>query len=178
MSKLFDRLEEWCMMLMLCLMTGVTFTQVVLRYVFGNGLTWALEFSVICFAFMIFLGISYGVRVGGHIGVDAFVKLFSSRVQRYLGLLAVLFSLLYVGMVLYGSWQYVSTMKLIAVEFDDLPIERWKVLAVMPIGYSLIAYRFLHIFWRLLTGKAQHLHLADEAAEALSSQQLQQGTKS
>jgi hypothetical protein len=68
--------------LMLAAMTGLTFTQVVLRYVFNSGFTWALEMTGLFFAVMIFVGISYGVRVGAHIGVDALVKLLPSPVRR------------------------------------------------------------------------------------------------
>jgi len=176
--KVLDRFEEWAMVSMLALMTGITFLQVVLRYVFGDGFTWALEFSMICFAFMIFLGISYGVRVGAHIGVDALVKSLKGPLQRWVGVLAVLLSLVYVTMILLGSSEYVSKMKMVGIEFDDLPIEKWQVLIVMPIGYSLIAFRFLQVLWRLLSGKDQGLHLADEAAEALAAHQLGQSEKS
>ncbi|MCY1314226.1 C4-dicarboxylate TRAP transporter small permease protein DctQ [compost metagenome] len=55
----------------------------------------------------------------------------------------------------------------VGIELEDMPIERWKVLIVMPIGYALVALRFLQILWNLVTGKTDSLHLADEAADAL-----------
>jgi C4-dicarboxylate transporter DctQ subunit len=176
--KVIDKFEEWAMVSMLVIMTGITFVQVVLRYVFGDGLTWALEFSMICFAFMIFLGISYGVRVGAHIGVDAAVKLLKSPMQRLVGVVAVVLSLIYVAMILTGSYEYVSKMKMVGIEFDDIPIERWQVLIVMPVGYCLVAFRFLQVLWRLLSGKDKGLHLADEAAEALAAHQVGKSEKS
>jgi TRAP-type C4-dicarboxylate transport system permease small subunit len=66
--RVIDKFEEWVISLMLLLMTGLAFTQVVLRYVFNGGFTWALELTSVFFAIMIFIGISYGVRVGAHIG--------------------------------------------------------------------------------------------------------------
>jgi C4-dicarboxylate transporter, DctQ subunit len=48
-----------------------------------------------------------------------------------------------------------------------MPIERWQVLAVMPFGYALMAWRFLQILMGLISGKTDALHLADEAAEAM-----------
>ena len=63
-------------------------------------------------------------------------------------------------------WLLVKMM-MVGIEFDDLPIERWKVLIVMPIGYLMIAFRFGQVLWALLSGKAQSLRLADEAADAL-----------
>ena len=75
--KILNSLEEWIISLMLLAMTGLTFLQVVMRYVFNSGFTWALELTTVFFAIMIFVGVSYGVRVGSHIGVDALVKLLS-----------------------------------------------------------------------------------------------------
>jgi C4-dicarboxylate transporter DctQ subunit len=165
--KILDRLEEWIMSLMLLAMTSLAFMQVVRRYVFNTGFSWTLELTTVCFAFMIFAGISYGVRVGSHIGVDALVKLLPAGPRRAASVLVVLLSLVYVGFVLAGSTEYVSKMMDIGVELEDLPVERWKVLIVMPIGYALVAFRFLQILWNLITGKTESLHLADEAADAM-----------
>lgn len=165
--KILDRLEEWIISLMLLAMTALAFMQVVRRYVFNTGFSWTLELTTVLFACMIFVGISYGVRVGSHIGVDALVRLLPDRQRRWVSLVAVALSLVYVGFVLYGSTIYVSKMMEIGVELDDLPIERWKVLIIMPIGYVLVAFRFFQIFYNLATGKTTSLHLADEAADAM-----------
>ena len=165
--KIIDRLEEWIISLMLLAMTTLTFVQVVMRYVFNSGFSWAQELTGLCFAFMIFVGISYGVRVGAHIGVDAVVRKLPSGLRRSVALLAVLLSLVYVGFVLAGATEYVSKMREVAIEFDDMPLERWQGLIVMPIGYALMGLRFLQILFNLVTGRAESLNLADEAADAM-----------
>ncbi|MCF8159069.1 MAG: TRAP transporter small permease [Polaromonas sp.] len=165
--KILDHLEEWIIGLMLAAMTGLTFLQVVMRYGFNSGLSWALELTTVFFAFMIFVGISYGVRVGSHIGVDALVKMMPHNTRRNVSILAVLLSLLYVGLVLTGASTYVLKMKEVGIEFEDMPIERWQVLIIMPIGFLLTGWRFLQILVGLITGKTDSLRLADEAAEAM-----------
>ena len=165
--KILDRLEEWIISLMLLAMTGLTFLQVVMRYVFNSGFTWALELTTVFFAIMIFVGVSYGVRVGSHIGVDALVKLLPAGKRQAVALLAVALSLVYVGFILTGSMQYVLKMKDVGIELEDMSIERWQVLAVMPLGMALTGFRFLQIFYDLITGRADSLRLADEAAEAM-----------
>mgnify|MGYP003522024903 CR=1 FL=1 len=175
--KILNHLEEWIISLMLLAMTGLTFLQVVMRYVFNSGFTWALELTTVFFAIMIFVGVSYGVRVGSHIGVDALVKLMPVGPRRWVGVLAVLLSLVYVGLVvlclvyvgfvLVGSMEYVLKMKDVGIELEDMSIERWQILAVMPLGMALTGFRFLQIFYDLITGRADSLRLADEAAEAM-----------
>jgi C4-dicarboxylate transporter DctQ subunit len=169
--KILDYLEEWIISLMLFAMTALAFMQVVRRYVFNTGFSWNLELTGIFFAVMIFVGISYGVRVGKHIGVDALVNLLSPPNRRLVSMLAVALCMVYVGFVLYGSTFYVSKMHEIGVELDDLPVERWKVLIIMPIGYALVGLRFFQIFYNLATGKTDSLHLADEAADAMKLKQ-------
>ena len=165
--KYLDRLEEWIISLMLLAMTGLTFYQVVLRYVFNSGLSWSLELTGVFFAIMIFIGVPYGVRVSSHIGVDALVKLLPTHKMRMVGILATLLCLAYVGFVIVGSMEYVLKMKQVGIELEDMPIQRWVVLSVMPIGMALTGLRFLQILYALFTGKSDGLRLADEAAEAM-----------
>lgn len=165
--KFLDHLEEWTIALMLLAMTALTFVQVVMRYVFNSGLTWALELTTVFFAILIFAGMSYGVRVGSHIGVDALVRMLGHTARRRVSILAVLLCLLYIGLVMTGATQYVLKMRDVGIELEDLPIERWKVLAVMPLGFALTGWRFLQVLVGLVSGRTDSLHLADEAAEAL-----------
>ena len=70
----FDKLEESLLALLMAAMTLVTFVQVVARYVFNYSFVWAMEFTGVLFAWLIFVGMSYGVRVGAHIGIDIVVR--------------------------------------------------------------------------------------------------------
>jgi C4-dicarboxylate transporter DctQ subunit len=165
--KILDRIEELIVVVMLALMTLLTFLQVVMRYGFNSGFTWAVELTTIFFAVMIFVGISYGVRTGAHIGVDALIKRFPPRVGRAISIVVVLLCLFYAGLVIYGSWIYVSKMKLVGVELDDLPIPIWVVRSILPLGYALLALRFGQVLWALITGRSDRLHLGNEAEDAL-----------
>ncbi len=165
--KILDRLEELIVTVMLASMTLLTFTQVVMRYVFNSGYSWALELTTVFFALMIFVGISYGVRVGAHIGIDALVKLLPSGLRRSVSIVVVLLCLVYAGIVIYGSYVYVSKMKLVGIELEDLPIPLWMVRSILPLGYLLLALRFTQVLWALVTGRSDSLHLGDEAAEAM-----------
>ncbi len=165
--KILDRLEEWIVAVMLAAMTVLTFVQVVLRYVFNSGFTWALELTTLFFAVMIFIGISYGVRVGAHIGIDALVTKLSRGPRRALSIVAVLLCLLYAGIVLVGSYEYVSKMMTVGIDMQDLPIPVWLARSILPLGYALLALRLLQVLWALVTGRSDSMHLGDEVADAL-----------
>ena len=162
-----DKLEEGVIAFILAAMTLLTFVQVVLRYVFNSGLFWALEATTYMFGWLVLFGMSYGVKVGSHIGVDLFVKMASPRVQRLIGIATGLLALLYAGIVLYGAVIYVDKMHTLGVEAEDIPLQRWLLLIIVPIGFALLFVRLAQACWRIVTGRQAGFHLADEAKEAM-----------
>jgi len=151
---------------LLTVMTLITFVQVVARYVFNYSFVWALELVTFLFAWLIFLGISYGVRVGSHIGVDALVRLLSPAKARAVAIVATVLCLVYAAIVFYGGWIYVAKMVEIGIEAQDIPIPQWVPRLVLPLGYALLFFRFSQVLYRLVTGQEAHL-VGDEVEEAL-----------
>ena len=167
LARIMGQLEEGIIALLLALMTLMTFSQVVMRYIFNDGLSWALEATMYMFGWLIFIGISYGVRIGSHIGVDALVRILPPAGQRIAGLIAIALALLYAGIVFYGGYQYVGTMHTLGVEAEDLPIQRWLLLIIIPIGMALMILRLVQAGWAILRGHETGLKLADEARETI-----------
>jgi C4-dicarboxylate transporter DctQ subunit len=167
LARIIDRLEEGLIALLLAVMTTVTFVQVVARYIFNWSFVWALELVTFLFAWLIFLGISYGVRVGSHIGMDAIVRTLPLRAQQLTGIVATLLCMAYSVLLFIGGWQYVDKMYTIGIYAQDLPIQQWIPRAVLPLGFALLFFRFAQVLFRLVTGRDTRLNLADEMAEAM-----------
>jgi C4-dicarboxylate transporter DctQ subunit len=161
-----ERLEEWLLACLLAAMVSITFTQVIARYVFNYSFVWALEITTVLFAWLIFIGMSYGVRVGAHIGVDVLLKLLSSRAGRIVGSVAALLCVAYALIVAVGGYLYVRKMHEVGILMQDVPIEQWIPRLVLPIGFALLALRFGQVLFRLASGREAHL-LGDETKEAL-----------
>jgi C4-dicarboxylate transporter DctQ subunit len=162
----YDRLEEGAIAFLLAVMSLITFGQVIARYVFDYSFVWALELVTFLFAWLIFLGMSYGVRVGSHIGVDALVKSLGARAARVVSAVATLCCIVYSLICLWGSWRYVATMHMIGTLAQDLPIPVWIPQIVLPLGFALLALRFAEVLYRIVRGTDAHL-LGDEAAAIL-----------
>ena len=161
-----EHLEEWLVAFLMAAMTAITFTQVVARYVFNYSFVWALELNTVFFAWLIFVGMSYGVRVGAHIGIDAVVRNLRPATARVVGLVASALCILYALIVTVGGWLYVRKMYEVGIEMQDMPIQQWVPRIILPLGFALLALRFGQAFFRLWSGKAARL-LADETGEAL-----------
>lgn len=167
LRNLVTRLEEGFLSLLLVSMTLLVFAEVVARYGFNAGIHWAQEVTLLLAAWFVLFGASYGVKVGAHIGVDVFVKMFPANTSRLITLVAVGLSLIYCGLFLYGSWIYISKMKLIGIELEDLPVPKWIPMSILVIGFVLLIIRFLQLGWKVITNEATGFHFADEAEESM-----------
>jgi C4-dicarboxylate transporter DctQ subunit len=152
LKKVVNRLEEGLMALFLAVMTLLTFVQVVLRYVFNSGLIWSLEATTYTFAWLVLLGMAYGVRTRSHIAVDLVVGRLQGRTLRMVSIAAVAICLAYALLMLYGGAVLVGRLVELGNEARDLPIKRWLLLIMLPGGFALLGYRFLEMLWRLATG--------------------------
>lgn len=98
------RFEENILAILLAAITFVSFTQVIARYGFNSGWGGALEFTRILFAWMILFGMSYGVKSGIHLGVDAFIRMMPSRLFKVAAIFGAVCVFLYAFILLYAGW--------------------------------------------------------------------------
>ncbi|NLD10020.1 MAG: TRAP transporter small permease [Xanthomonadaceae bacterium] len=136
----------------------------------ASSFSWSNEFTAACFAWLIFFCMSYGVRIGGHIGVDALVKLFSTPVKRFFAYLGLGACLLYGGIMLFASIDWVLNfyrLGTLAEGLDRFGVMRWQISIIVPIGFTLLIFRYIEVGYRIFTHKQDTLGLADEAADAI-----------
>lgn len=199
LDRIWQSIEKFLIVFILSGMTLVTFTYTMLNnlYVPFYGLgemfvdssaggffdaigdfimdsaaafNWANEFTAVCFAWLIFFCMSYGVRIGGHIGVDALVNLFKTRTKRILAFIGLSACLLYGFIMLFASLEWIQTLYhngTLTNGLDRFGVARWHVTIIVPIGFTLFIIRYLEIGYRLITGKQDTLGLANEAQDAI-----------
>ena len=158
--RIINRIEEAVIRILLVLITLLVFVDVVMRFGFHAG------------------G-SYGLKVGSHFGMDAFVKLFQPVGRRVLSGIAALLALVYCGLVLAGSYNYLLKMKKIGILMEDLPIPIWVANSMLMVGFVFLTVRLLILLWALVTGKADGFRHSDEAKEsmALAENTIREGDK-
>lgn len=98
------RFEENFIAILLAVITIVAFVQVIARYAFNTGWGGALELQRILFAWLILFGMSYGIKISSHLGVDAFVRLLPNRLFRYAALFGATATFLYAFILLNAAW--------------------------------------------------------------------------
>jgi C4-dicarboxylate transporter DctQ subunit len=165
--RFINGLEESLISLLLVIMTLLVFYEVILRFGFGMGISWGQEATLHLSAWFVLFGASYGIKVGSHIGVDAFVRLFRPLGQRVITAIALMLALGYTGLFLYGSWVYLEKMHLIGIDLEDIPIPTWIAHSILLIGFGLIALRLLILLVKVVRGSATGFQQVDEAEESM-----------
>jgi C4-dicarboxylate transporter DctQ subunit len=155
MTGSINRLEEGVLATLLALMTILTFVQVVLRYAFNSGLVWSLEATTYLFAALVLFGMSYGVRTQTHIAVDLVTRRLPKRAKKIVNLVAIFACLVYALLMLYGSAVFVDRLMVLGNHARDIPLPKWLLTVTMPLGFTLLAFRFVEAGWRILHGKRE-----------------------
>jgi C4-dicarboxylate transporter DctQ subunit len=176
-------------------MTIVTFANVVARYVFEANILWALELTVFLFAWLVLMGMSYGVKKHVHIGVDVVINAVSPGTKKILSIVAIILSLTFSVLLLIGSWDYwyPFATERAWLETDDIPIPdfmqflatymnegeryeklpRWIPYLALPLGVALLTYRFVQLAWQIFTGQVDQIIASHEAEELLEELEME-----
>ncbi len=195
LGRAVDQIEEAAIALMLGLMTLITFSNVVARYVFNANILWQLEATVFLFAWLVLFGVSYSVKITAHLGVDVVINVMSPPVRKMMGLASVAVCLVFCLLMLKGGWDYWWKFadKASFLEVNDIPmpaflqfladitndgepyekIPRYIPYAILPLGMALLTFRFLQAGWRIVTGETDRViasHEAEEAVEEVAAQ--------
>jgi C4-dicarboxylate transporter, DctQ subunit len=165
--RVLNKAEEAIISLLLVATTLLVFADVVMRFGFNSGLLWSQELTLHLSAWFVLFGVSYGLKVGAHIGVDAFIKKMAPLAQRILSGIAVIFSLIYCGLFIYGSWVYLAKMRKIHLELEDIPIQTWIAQSILVIGLVMLSIRLLQLLWHIARGEATGFSHVTEAEESM-----------
>jgi C4-dicarboxylate transporter DctQ subunit len=165
-GHIINHIEEGLMATFLAFMTLLTAIQVVLRYGFNTGLIWSLEATTYAFAWLVLLGMAYGVRTRSHIAVDLVMSRLHGRTLQVATTLALLICVAYAVLMLYGGSVLVWRLIDLGNEARDLPIKRWILTSMIPIGFGLLAFRFLQLGWRFFQGDLERLQFGQHETPA------------
>ena len=195
LGRFTDSIEETSIAICLGLMTLVTFANVVARYVFDANILWALELTVFLFAWLVLMGMSYGVKKHVHIGVDVVINAVSPGARKILAIIAVSASLVFAILLLIGSWDYwyPFATERAWLETDDIPMPeflqflanwmnegeryekmpRWIPYLALPLGVGLLTFRFAQLAYQVFTGRIDRIIASHEAEELMEELEME-----
>jgi len=183
--KLLDRLEEVLIAFLMSAATLVIFAAVVHRFLASwnvpvvqdlamqVNMSWAQEVCIIMFVWMAKFGAAYGVRTGIHVGVDVVINRLGDQKRRRFVLFGLLSGAMFTAIVavlgvsfVWENGAHYAFMNAIGRAPDtlfpgpttpDLEWQTWIVYSAIPLGTSLMCFRFLQVAWTFAkTGELPH----------------------
>ena len=182
-NRILNHLEEWLITFLIGAATLVIFMAVVHRFLSGvpyiqdyavrMDVSWAQELCIYMFVWMAKFGAAYGVRNGTHVGVDVLVRRLPPSKAKWLVLFGLLAGALFTGVVatlgasfVWENGFHYALYHLLNLPLQDVPegptspdleISTWIAYSCVPLGSSLMCFRFLQVAWQFVkTGEVPH----------------------
>lgn len=142
--RFFDRAVELALAAGLAAASLVILAQVFMRYVLGAPISWAEEFAVLLFAWLIFLGAAYVQRDDSHLSIDSLRRSAGPR-------LALALDVLRLGVIAACSlvviWQGIAlSLQTLSLEYPAMGVSRAWLYASAP---ACLAVGLVYVYARL-----------------------------
>jgi C4-dicarboxylate transporter DctQ subunit len=182
--KWLDRLEEFLIATFMGAATLIIFVSVMHRYLVGIhspiqdwlltlNVSWAQEATIYLFVWMAKFGAAYGVRTGIHVGVDVLINQLSEPNRKKFVLFGLMAGALFTGAIatmgagfVWENGAHYAFFKAAGMDVTqliegpttpDLEWPTWIIYCAIPLGSSLMCFRFLQVAWNFVrTGELPH----------------------
>ena len=153
-----DRLDHWiarlettAIVILVTLLTAVTFAQVITRYVLSDPLIWSEGAARYLFVWVSMIGAALAIRQGGHFGLDLLIRP-TPKLKSILGPLVTLVVVSFLGILLKtGIEETRLASKQLAMTFNMRM--QWAYLA-LPVGAGLMLF---HIAIHVIRAPTGHM---------------------
>jgi TRAP-type C4-dicarboxylate transport system permease small subunit len=144
MLKLIDKnLEEVLLVFLLSLMSLLIGVQIIMRYVVGESLTWSEELARYCFIWATYIGVSYAVKMGAHIRVDAVTNMLPASTRRYVNLFSYFMFIVFAALVMKEGYALTAKIFSFGQKSSALGLPMGYVYMAPAVGFALVIFRIL-----------------------------------
>lgn len=142
--KLIDeKLEEYFLAVTMMAMVVIIFSQIVMRYVFNNSLTWSEEITRYIFLWQIWVGLSYGVKKSKHIRVEIIKYHLNDQGKKIIEMIATLIWLAFGIFLFYRAGIVMAKVYSSGQLAPATHLPMWIPYASVFVGVGLMLLRLL-----------------------------------
>lgn len=140
-----ENFEEYFLMILLVMITLIMMLQIVMRYVFNASLSWPEELTRYCFVWSTFIGISYSIRRGTMLKIDAILSMMPKGMQKIIVVLTELIVLVFFGYLLFNSVEVVTGIYASGQKSPAIGIPMYIIYSCTIVGFSLAVLRSFQV---------------------------------
>lgn len=141
LGRLLTRIEGWGLVLFLSVMIVMAFLQVVLRNLFGTGVSWGDPLVRQMVMWVGFTGAALAASTDRHISIDALTRYLGERTRHAIKLVTNAFGAVVCYYLTAAAWGLVMSERE-AGGTVFLGIPQWGAEAIIPAGYLLLCIHF------------------------------------
>lgn len=141
--NLYNHFEETLLFSALAFSVALIFTQVVMRYVFRDSLSWSEELARYLFVWYTWVGTSYAVAQHRHIRIEILSDFLKGGAKVFLEKMVLV---IWAAFSFFLTWEGFQTVKIIAERGQTsaaLEIPMYFAYAAVPVGACLMAVRLV-----------------------------------
>lgn len=140
--KTLSKIESFVVLTLLVVLVVFTFANVVLRYIFDYSILGSVEFSILIFAWLIFLGSSMAISTKQHIKITLLEGMLSKKANE---ILSTFLSLIILCVSLYLAVSGFSlTFKVFGETLGATNLPKAAVYLAFPVGFALSSVHLIH----------------------------------
>ncbi len=136
-----ENFEEYILMTLLVMIASIMMLQIVMRYVFNASLSWPEELTRYCFVWSTFIGISYSIKKGSMLRIDAILGVMPKKVQKLIDITTQVIVLAFFGFLLSNAFEVVKGIYASGQKSPAIGIPMYLIYSCTIVGFSLAILR-------------------------------------
>lgn len=138
-----EHIEEVLLVFFSVIMVFIIALQVFMRYVMGSSLAWSEELARFSFIWMVYIGISYGVKKQRHIKVDVMLIALKGKAKIVLNMISNIIFLGFAIVIIYYGQEIAFRILELGQRSPGLRIPMGLVYLATPVGMGLTVIRLI-----------------------------------
>ena len=156
--------EEFFVVLLMSIMTVLICGQVFTRYVLEVAMSWTEELARYMFVWLVYVGISYGIKKQKHICIDVINNFLSVKHARYFSFIGDILFLVFALLIVSKGTEVFMRIVASGQASPALEIPMWIVYGALPFGMALSVFRLLQNMYHRVK-EIQKLDKQDNSVE-------------
>ena len=140
-----NKLEDGFLVLTLATMVILAIVQIFARNIFGEGVVWIDPLLRMLVLWVAIAGAVVATRTDNHIRIDFFTRKVSKKFCRQLQRSVYAFCIFICSLIAYHAFRFVQMdYEYKTIAFANIPA--WMTELIIPVGFFMIAFRYLLLF--------------------------------
>ena len=155
---IWNHLEEFFLIPSIIFSVLLVFSQVVMRYAFGNSLAWSEELARYLFIWQIWIGASYAAKQNAHLRITIIRNWLSRSAQKKLEFIVVVIWITFAVYIARNGYTLVERVGRFNQLSSAMRMPMMYAHLAVPVGFSLMIVR-------LIENSIKDLFLAEQATQ-------------